>query len=105
MILLNSKQRKLLEKEAQKLHATVIVGQNGVTDSLIEMVKDTLKIHELVKISFNEYKEEKRDLSEEIANKSDSTLVRVIGNKAIFYKAAEKSDKQKYEKGLRKLQD
>ncbi|MBR7064047.1 MAG: YhbY family RNA-binding protein [Treponema sp.] len=86
---LNSKQRKFLEKHAQSLQSVVIIGQNGLSSQVQNMIKETLKIHELVKISFNEFKEEKKELSKEIEQSCDATLIRIIGNKAIFYKPAE----------------
>ena len=102
---LNSKQRKLLERHAQKLQPVVIVGQNGVTPSVIEMANATLKIHELIKIGFNEFKEEKKELSQEIAASCNAALVRIIGNKAVFYRAAEKKENRKFEKEIQKLSD
>ena len=56
MLELTSKQRKILEKAAHNLDPIVIIGQNGVTDSLVQMVLNSLKAHELIKVKFNDYK-------------------------------------------------
>ena len=96
MIELNSKQRKLLEKYAHNLQPVVIVGQNGVTESLAEKVTHSLNAHELIKVKFNEYKDEKFDLTNEICEKTNATLVRVIGNVAILYRPAEEVEKRRY---------
>ena len=103
MIELTSKQRKILEKHAQALSPVVIVGQNGVTTAVEEMVNTSLALHELVKISFNEFKEEKRDLTAALAEKCSAALVRIIGNKAILYRPAEKNADRRYEKELNKI--
>lgn len=95
MMELTSKQRKMLEKAAHTLDPVVIVGQNGVTPSLEVKVAESLKAHELIKVRFNEFKEEKRELAEEIAQKTDATLVRIIGNVAILYKESEDSEKRR----------
>ena len=95
MMELTSKQRKMLEKAAHTLEPVVIVGQNGVTPSLEVKVAEALKAHELIKVRFNEFKEEKRELAEEIAQKTDATLVRIIGNVAILYKESEDSEKRR----------
>lgn len=95
MIELNSKQRKVLEKAAHVLNPVVIIGQQGVTDNLVKMISDHLKVHELIKVKFNEFKEDKREYSEDIAMRSDSTLVRIIGNVAIFYREHEDPSKRK----------
>lgn len=90
MIELTSKQRKILEKIAHDLQAVVIVGGAGVTEGVLEMAKNSLAAHELIKVKFNEYKDEKIQLTKEICDYCDATLVRIIGNVAILYKAAEK---------------
>lgn len=96
MIELNSKQRKYLEKEAHNLQPVVIVGGAGVTDGLIGMVDTSLAAHELIKVKFNEYKDEKKELTEEICNSCDATLVRMIGNVAILFREAEKEEDRKF---------
>ena len=58
MIELNSKQRKFLEKEAHDLSPLVIVGGAGLTEGVIDMVDNSLFHHELIKVKFNEYKDE-----------------------------------------------
>lgn len=97
---LTSKQRKILERCAQGQNSLVLIGNAGLTPNTEQMTRDMLRIHELVKISFNEFKDEKKALAEKLANACDASLVRVIGNKAILYKKAEESKKQKYEKLL-----
>lgn len=96
MIELTSKQRKFFEKEAHPLSPVVIVGGAGVSEGVIKMVDETLGIHELIKVRFNEFKEDKRELSEKIAEETNAVLVRLIGNIAIFYRPAEKADRRKY---------
>ena len=96
MIELTSKQRKVLEKYAHDLQPVVIVGGAGVTEGVIQKIDDSIAVHELLKVKFNEFKNEKKDLANEIAEKTNSTLVRIIGNVAIFYREAEKEDDRKY---------
>ncbi len=96
MIELNSKQRKFLEKEAHDIQPVVIVGGAGVTDGVISMVENSLAAHELIKIKFNEFKEEIRELTNEISQKTDASLVRIIGFTAILYRPAEQEEKRKY---------
>lgn len=100
MMELTSKQRKVLEKAAHSLEPVVIVGQNGVTESLVDMTKEQLKQHELIKVKFNEFKDEKQSLSLQLAQDCDATLVRIIGNIAIMYRESEDEEKQKFVKAL-----
>lgn len=96
MIELNSKQRKLLEKAAHDMQPLVIIGGAGLTDGVVGMVDTSLAAHELIKVKFNEYKEEKQELTEEICQKCDATLVRIIGNVAILFRLAEKEEDRKF---------
>ena len=95
MIELTSKQRRNLEKIAHDIEPVVLVGAAGVTDGVIKMVQASLDAHELIKIKFNEYKDEKTELTQKICTATDATLVRIIGNRAILYKQAEKPEDRK----------
>lgn len=94
---LNSKQRKILEKAAHDLQPVVIVGGAGVTEGVVQMVESSLVSHELIKVKFNEYKDEKKELTEELCSQCNALLVRIIGNVAILYREAEKPDDRKFD--------
>ena len=96
MIELNSKQRKILEKAAHDLQPVVIVGGAGMTDGVIQMADKALADHELIKVKYNEYKEERQELTTELSEKTNSTLVRIIGNVAILFREAEKEEDRKF---------
>ncbi|MCQ2598378.1 MAG: ribosome assembly RNA-binding protein YhbY [Treponema sp.] len=83
---LTSKQRKYLEKLAHDLNPVVIVGGAGMTEGVEQMIATTLASHELIKVKFNEYKDDKHELTNEVCEKTGATLVRIIGNVAILYK-------------------
>ena len=100
---INAKQRKFLEKNAQPLSALVQIGGAGVTENQIAQISRLLGEHELIKVKFNEFKDEKRELGAEIAKKTNSTLVRLIGNVLILYRPAKETNERKFEKELNKL--
>ena len=95
MIELTSKQRKNLEKLAHDLQPVVIVGGAGVTDGVISMVDNSLAAHELIKVKFNEYKDEIHELTRELCEKTDATLVRIIGFTVILFREAEEEEDRK----------
>ena len=74
------------------MQPVVIVGGAGVTDGVMDMIDKSLAAHELIKVKFNEYKDEKQELTQEICEKTDATLVRIIGNIAILYREKEEKD-------------
>jgi len=93
---LNSNQRKILTQAAQTLKPVVQIGQNGLTESVLAKIDESLAAHELIKVKFLEFKEEKQEISEEISEKLNSALVRIIGNIAVFYRPSEKEEKRKF---------
>ena len=102
MVELSSKQRKLLEKAAQPMSAMVQVGGAGMTEQQVAQIDRCLADHELIKVKFNEFKEDKKELTAEVVQKTDATLVRIIGNVAVLYRPAEKAEDRQYEKALKK---
>lgn len=96
MLEITSRQRKLLEKQAIDIQPVVIVGQNGVTPSLTEMVSKSLYSHELIKIKFNEFKDDKSSLTEKLCNDCDANLIRIIGNVVILFKQNADPEKRIY---------
>ena len=100
---INAKQRKILEKNAQSLNALVQIGGAGLTENQISQISRLLEEHELIKIKFNEFKEEKKELSEQIAQKTDATFVRLIGNVLILYRPTTEIKNRKFEGELAKL--
>ena len=79
-----------LKKLAHKLKPVVLVGQKGITDTLIQAVDKALEDHELIKIKFIDFKDEKIDLTDKIVQATDSVLVNLIGNIAILYRESRK---------------
>ena len=88
-------QRKYLRGLAHHLRPLVIVGAKGVTGQLVGSVDLALKDHELIKVKFGEFKDSKKELSEEIAARTKSEQVGMIGNVAIFYRPHPEREKRK----------
>ncbi|MCE5210345.1 MAG: ribosome assembly RNA-binding protein YhbY [Deltaproteobacteria bacterium] len=92
---LKGSQKKYLRAQAHHLKPLVIIGAKGVTQTLIASVDLALKDHELIKVKFGEFKESKKEISEEIAQTTKSELVGLIGNIAIFYRQNPAPEKRK----------
>ena len=97
---LTSRQRKVLERHAQPLAAVVQVGQSGLSPEIVNHIQNVMKTNELIKVKFNEFKDEKIELMKSLEEQTDITVVRIIGNTAILYKPAKEKDKRKFEKEL-----
>lgn len=108
---LTSKQRKILEKNAQPLSAFVQIGGAGVNEEQLKQIARLISEHELIKVKYNivkslddkdEIKQTKLEYDKLIAEKTGSVHVRTIGNVAIFYAPAKKPEDRKFEKALLK---
>ena len=75
-----------LKKLAHKLKPVVQIGQKGITDTLLQAVDNALEDHELIKVKFIDFKDEKFDLIEKVVQATNSALVDIIGNIAIIYR-------------------
>ncbi len=95
MIELNSQQRKKLSYLATDLKPVVMIGSDGLKDGIIKKVTEQLNAHELIKIKFIDFKDEKKDITAQICSSCDASLVRIIGNIAILYKVSDDEDKRK----------
>ena len=89
-------QRSYLTKKSHELKPVVMIGRNGMSDSVIKAVNEAIEIHELIKVKFIDFKESRYDLAKVIAEKTDSTLVRVVGNIAIYYRMHEDKEERQY---------
>ena len=89
---LTSAQRKQLRALAHHLKPVVMVGKQGVTEALLAAVNDALDSHELIKVKFQDFKEDRKALSEQIAQASQSHIAGIIGHVLILYRQQEDED-------------
>lgn len=94
MSTLTSAQKKYLRGLAHELQPVVLVGKRGVSEDLINEIRDALKAHELIKIKFIEHKEERRELAREIEEQATCSIVGEIGNMAILYRQHPNKEKR-----------
>ncbi len=86
---MNSSVRNFLRSQAHPLKPVVMVGKEGMNDRVVVAMNEALTSHELVKVKFQAFKDDVRPLSEELAQKTQSDLVSIIGFIATFYRASE----------------
>lgn len=89
--------RRFLRAKANRLDPVVMIGKNGLSDEVIAGIDKSLDDHELIKIRFLEFKEEKKGLSEEIEKRCGCECVGLVGHVGIFYRQHPQEDKRKIE--------
>jgi RNA-binding protein len=83
--LTNAEMRKL-KAQAQHLEPMFKVGKAGLSEPFLKTVDDGLARRELVKIKFVEFKEEKKTLAPQLAEKTSSHLITRVGNVVVLYR-------------------
>ena len=85
--MLTSKQRAALKRIAATEDTILQVGKNGIIDTLIVQVSDALKARELIKMKVQDSAlVSAAEAANEIAEKTKSEVVQVIGNKFVLFK-------------------
>ncbi len=83
---LTNPQIRKFKAAAQRLEPMLKVGQAGLSDGFIRTVSETLAQHELVKIKFVNFKDQKKELAPLLAEKTASHLVMRVGNVMVLHR-------------------
>ncbi len=84
---MNTKQKATLVAAAHHLKPVVMLGQKGLTPSVIAETDQALTTHELIKIKIvGEDKKERQALAEQICSELQAEVLKLIGNIAIIYR-------------------
>ncbi len=101
---MTSKERAKLRGEANSLEVLFQVGKGGINDAFIKQASDALAKRELIKLKvlLESSPITPREAADEIAEKTQSEVVQVIGGCMIFYKYNPELHKKKTVKPVRK---
>lgn len=81
---------KNLNTRAQQLRPVILIGSNGLTESVHHEIDAALLAHELIKIRVNAgSKENRQAMISEIAEKHHATIVQIIGHVLVIYRPNE----------------
>ena len=83
---LNNKQISKLKGMGQLLEPVVRVGHAGLSDGFIASLNQALDDHELVKVKFADFKDQKKELAPQIAERTGSNLIMRVGNVVVLYR-------------------
>ena len=84
---LSGKERAALRAEANRLSATVHVGQHGLSVALIKSLDDALRTHEMVKVQLGRSAEiSPKKAADQLAGATKSHVIQVIGKTTTLYR-------------------
>jgi len=83
----DSKTRRQLRQIAHHLHPVVIVGDGGVSETLIAETQRALNDHELIKVRIHsESREDRADMSQALAQACEAEIIQRIGKVIVLFK-------------------
>lgn len=91
---MTSKQRAYLRGCANQIESIFQVGKEGVTDVLAEQLSNALEARELIKLTvLKNAPDYAKDIANEIAEKTNSDVIQVIGNKIVLFRQKKENSK------------
>lgn len=85
--MLNSRQRAQLRGLANSLDTIFQIGKGGVIENTVKQVNDALEAREIIKLRTLETSPvSSREAAEQIAEKTHSDVVQVIGSRFVLYR-------------------
>ena len=98
-VILKEKSKKYLRGLGHDLHPLVMVGDKGLSESVIAELKAALKHHELIKVKVRVGDRKDRDLLiVAITEATGSLLIQRIGNVALIFRRNPQEPKIKFPK-------
>lgn len=107
---MTGKERANLRAQANSIEVLYQIGKGGINDAFIEQTKAALKKRELIKLKvlLESSPVTPREAADEIAEKTESEVVQVIGGCMVFYKynpELHKDEKKKTVAKAKRLSD
>jgi RNA-binding protein len=88
--MLTGKQRSYLKGLANSLKPVIQIGKEGITESFITQLEETIKVRELVKITILESCDvDAKEVARELTERTGSEFVQAIGRKVTIFRIAE----------------
>jgi len=85
MLSLTVSERLALKGRAHNLNPTVMIGNAGLTESVLKEIAQTLKIHELIKIRVTAEREQREEMMTAICTQLNAAPVQHIGKVLVIY--------------------
>lgn len=88
---MNNRQRAYLSGLASKLNPIFQIGKASLTPEIVAAIDEALEKRELIKISIlKNCFDDPKEIAQMLAERTHSSVVRIIGKKIILYRPAKK---------------
>ena len=90
--MLNAQDKKILRAQVQQYRSLFQIGKDGISDNLIATLDDSLRAHELVKLTLLKTAPlSTAEAAAMLAQATDSELVHSIGRTFVLYRRSKKN--------------
>ena len=90
---LTNSQIKYLRGIAHGINPVIIIGGNGVTESLMEELESSLEHHELLKIKMaSAERDDRKEMINYVLEKTNAELVQSIGKTFVIFRANDETE-------------
>lgn len=90
---LTMNQKKYLRGIAHGLNPIIIIGANGITESLMAELDSTLSHHELLKIKIaSAERDDRKEMIDYVVKETGSLLVQSVGKTFVIYRQNEETN-------------
>lgn len=76
-----------LKVQAQQLKPAIKLGRAGLTPEFLAAFEAAIQRAPLIKLRFEDFKDERKAIARELAEKTGSRLVQQVGHTAVFHRA------------------
>ena len=90
---LTNNQKKYLRGIAHGLNPMIMIGANGVTESLMAELESTLAHHEILKIKIaSTDRDERKEIIQHLVKETGALLVQTIGKICVIYRQNDETE-------------
>lgn len=79
-------EKRALKAASQHLEPVVRVGKAGLTPAVLASIEQTLTVRTLIKIRFDQERDERDVLAGKVAEATGAALIMQVGKVAVFYR-------------------
>jgi RNA-binding protein len=90
---LSDAQKRHLKGLAHHLKPVVMVGQHGLKETIFEELEVALDAHELIKVRIAAERDERKEIAEQILQRTQAVLVQSIGQMVVLFRRNRKKPK------------
>jgi RNA-binding protein len=83
---ITNRELRALKVRAQLLKPMLKIGKDGLSPAFLKATDDALAHHELVKVKFDDFKDQKKELTPKLADAVSAQLIMQVGHVVVLFR-------------------